>query len=795
MQPPPATQDSYLKACLVQAEELLALGNCTAAMEHATIALHQPGADIDTKIEALLIQGRVHYSEGNPDKSIAKFSLALQQADRQKPIAHNAKFWRGLSHYTNGDRQAAKTDWEDLANPHDSMPIAPSLRAAALSRIAKLQSDEGCLEDAYCNAWHAYHLIKRDVRSIYFLPVTNFLGCLLLDIHKYQECEDAFSDLIEQPIEHPGDLLARAHYFVAESRWKLKNFQGAMASCRNAIYAAISSDSEITVAAATDLLACGAYLHDEEATAEAKAILTDRQPAFFVENVANALVQCCIYRFSDDDYHGIITELSRVLEERQQLPTATAALALNYRAMAFHRAGYTDSAIGDCNEVLAGLAAYGSEAYTTALTNRGAFADDQGDLEKALLDYTSAITLANGSSSTNCLTPLLNRAQIYRKLGFMNEALDDLNRLTAVAIVPDITDTIARAYIERGRTLGMLGKSEAEVADYTHVIDTLQGVSKSIVVSALNARALGWSRLAKYDKCLADCKLVVQQKDLIDQESLFLAMYTLGWSKYYLGFNREALLNFADLSTIAESVDADAWSAAVLSKGFVHATLGEFTLGVADYTLLIDSCQAIPDHYLAQAYVNRGAEYATRLGRVAHAIDDFDKAIEELPGASQATVAKALFGRGIAKWMLNEDGSFNDCHRAAELIDLLGQSPTYLDIELDRLSTELENELTPEARAGLLITRARRLLYHGCWRDSVRDFNEVISMGAACSREQLARAWEARMYWCMITGDKKGCTAAQETISGLTGSLSAGYQAAEWITVHDQPLLSGSKWL
>ncbi len=130
------------------------------------------------------------------------------------------------------------------------------------------------------------------------------------------------------------------------------------------------------------------------------------------------------------------------------------AIAYNQRGNAYRQLEQYDLCIGDYTQAIQNAASAAESA--TYYANRGAAYALQGDLQRALEDFTQAISL-----NPNFARAYESRAGIYQQLGKYTEMAADYS--TFLSLKPDSVN----AYLQRAQAYERLGDLDAAIQDYT----------------------------------------------------------------------------------------------------------------------------------------------------------------------------------------------------------------------------------------------------------------------------------------------------------------------------------------
>jgi len=294
-----------------------------------------------------------------------------------------------------------------------------------------------------------------------------------------------------------------------------------------------------------------------------------------------------------------------------------------------------------------------SEAFTSVdYTNRGYTYDHLGHREKALHDYSQAISLDPSEA-----TAYSNRGSTYGHLGRYEEALHDLD--LAVSLDPNSPE----AFSNRGITYDHLGHYEKALHDYSQAISLDPSEAKHF-----SSRGHIYSILGRHQEALQDHNEAIA----LDSNSL-IAYSNRGNTYQSLGRYEDALEDFNRALSIS-SKEAKAF----YNRGTTLASLGRYEDALEDFNQAL----SLAPNYI-NALNNRGQTFRI-LGFFQEAIDDFNQAITLDP--SGATV---YANRGI---VYREFDHYEEA---------LGDFNEAIDLDPDNLSAHLNK--------GILLANSGRL--------------------------------------------------------------------------------------
>jgi len=129
-----------------------------------------------------------------------------------------------------------------------------------------------------------------------------------------------------------------------------------------------------------------------------------------------------------------------------------------------------------------------------AYFNRGLAYGQLGKYQKALADYTQALSL-----DPNLVDAYFNRGIVHNRLGESQQAIADYTQ--ALSLDPNLVD----AYFNRGIVHNRLGESQQAIADYTEAIRL-----NPKLADAYNKRGDTYYWLKKYQKALTDYEQAIR---------------------------------------------------------------------------------------------------------------------------------------------------------------------------------------------------------------------------------------------------------------------------------------------
>jgi len=273
------------------------------------------------------------------------------------------------------------------------------------------------------------------------------------------------------------------------------------------------------------------------------------------------------------------------------------------------------------------------------------------------------------------VTSLLNKGVTLGMLGRSEEeiaAYDSIEARFGASEVVAFQERVATALFNKGITLGMLGHFEEAIAVYD-TVRTRYGTSEVAafqdrVAMALINKGVTLGMLGRSEEAIAAYDAVEARFGASDvaaiQEQVARALYNKGFRLGVLGRFEEAIAAYdavearfcaSDVAALRERV-----AMALFNKGCTLDELGRFEEAIAAYDSVearfgASDVAAIQEQ-MAKALVNKGVVLGT-LGRSEEAIAAYD-VVEARFGASEVTalqeqVAMALFNKGFRLGLLD----------------------------------------------------------------------------------------------------------------------------------------------
>lgn len=386
---------------------------------------------------------------------------------------------------------------------------------------------------------------------------------------------------------------------------------------------------------------------------------------------------------------------------------------------------------------------------------------------------------------------LVTRGMANGKLGRTQAEIADYTRSIDLRDAP-VEDT-SLALVSRGLTMGELGRVEEAIADYTRAID-LPSASVELVSLALVNRAVALGEIGRVQDAIADYTRTIELSGA-PAKIVSRALIGRGVGLGELGRIQESI---ADFSRVIDSpgICYAQVSQALVNRGATLEKMGQTSNAIADYTRVIDLAGA-PAEYSYGALVNRGAALA-RMGQNQEAIADYTRIIDSA-GAPTEYLCRALINRGIrCSQMGHSQEAISDYTRAIDLCGVPSQPASQAllcrGIELaglglsERAIADYTRAIdlpgvAPEELSWALNYRGGRMLQMGRTQDALADYTRVIAMSdvpvehvarARCAYAALLFASDAWVSSCeqlgLLLAEK---AKPQELIALITGEVIA----------------------
>lgn len=322
----------------------------------------------------------------------------------------------------------------------------------------------------------------------------------------------------------------------------------------------------------------------------------------------------------------------------------------------------------------------------------------------------------------------------------MEENLEaDIEALTRMIDAPGLSDVeLAQALISRGVLYSQFSRWEPAIADFSRVLEDLNGIPQEMQDRALFQRAQAYENSHEYVKAVTDriqrnghpnpelelkiaaCTQVIQHPDSTVTE---IAQALLDRSRLYMNpeYRKDSIhhssnwrLAFDDLKRVIDEL-ADVPELFVVEALFQRC---EFTAGlgffntheclIEDYSIIIENCPQATDAQLYEAYLNRARCYG--VGRQYElAIDDLTKMMQRLSELSAFQKYNILNARSYWYFAMGKpEEAVADCNTI-----------------LTNLSGLSRNEI-----ASTILERGKISLSTGQSETAIADFNRAVEMQA-----------------------------------------------------------------
>ncbi|HAM52063.1 MAG TPA: hypothetical protein DCP92_15755 [Nitrospiraceae bacterium] len=241
-----------------------------------------------------------------------------------------------------------------------------------------------------------------------------------------------------------------------------------------------------------------------------------------------------------------------------------------------------------------------------AYTNRGVAFRETGQLDRAMQDYNTAITLKPTEYKA-----YNNRGVLFYETGQLDRAIQDFN--VSITTKPTNADT----YANRGRVFQEMGQNRRALEDFDKAI-TLNPAN----YMAYYNRGIVFGEMGQRDGALEDFN-----KAITLNPSSADAYTSRGFVLEEMGQLDRAMKDLNNAITLNPS-SGDAY----LNRGVVFAHMGQLDRALQDYGRAIEL-----DPSDSLAYSNRGIVFA-KMGRVNEAIGDYTKALSLNPDFVRAYI-------------------------------------------------------------------------------------------------------------------------------------------------------------
>ena len=177
-----------------------------------------------------------------------------------------------------------------------------------------------------------------------------------------------------------------------------------------------------------------------------------------------------------------------------------------------------------------------------ALFNRGNTYSQQGDVERALADYTSVIEM-NDSPVDQIAKALFNRGVTYGQQGDAEREIGDYSSLIAMSDAP--AAQTAKALLYRGVTYGEQDDFDRSLADYSSLI-AMNDAPADQIAKALLYRGVTYGEQGDFERLLADYSSLIEMSDA-PAELRAEAFYGRGVQNWRDGKFKNSTTDFSDV--------------------------------------------------------------------------------------------------------------------------------------------------------------------------------------------------------------------------------------------------------
>jgi tetratricopeptide (TPR) repeat protein len=248
-----------------------------------------------------------------------------------------------------------------------------------------------------------------------------------------------------------------------------------------------------------------------------------------------------------------ITLWSYVIEEDPR----GVAFAYTNRGLAFHKMGQLDRALEDYT---AAITLQPNEYL--AYTNRGITFKEMGQLDRAIEDYTSAIAV-----KPTLYSAYNNRGIAFHAKGQLDRAMQDYN--TAIALKPFLAD----AYTNRGWVFEEMGQLDRAIQDYDTAIALAPSQS-----TAYNNRGIAFKKMGQLDRAIQDYNTAIAL-----EPASYLAYTNRGIALKEIGQFDRAIQDYTRVLSLNPT-----FINAYLDRGELYQKTGSVELAVRDYQRACD---------------------------------------------------------------------------------------------------------------------------------------------------------------------------------------------------------------
>lgn len=232
------------------------------------------------------------------------------------------------------------------------------------------------------------------------------------------------------------------------------------------------------------------------------------------------------------------------------------------------------------------------------------------EYEAALADLDAAVRL-----QPELAPAYFHRGRLHLQQGHYDEALRDFDRV--IDLVPDL----AAAYSSRGSVWIQKGEPEKADADFQQAVACEPGMAEALAVERLLLEAAYHGRREEFDEAIARATEAIE----LDEECL--PAYAIRAGAHW--YSEQLVEASDDYTRLLEEHEDDFH--ALAGRGQVYAELGEYDLALADLNRAVNLGRKHGGKTgLAYAYNGRALALAG-LGRMAEALRDFDRSLQDCP--------------------------------------------------------------------------------------------------------------------------------------------------------------------
>jgi tetratricopeptide (TPR) repeat protein len=246
-----------------------------------------------------------------------------------------------------------------------------------------------------------------------------------------------------------------------------------------------------------------------------------------------------------------------------------------------------------------------------AYTNRGVAFHNKGQFDRALEDYTTAISL-----KPNEYLAYTNRGITFKEMGQLDRAIEDYN--SAIALKP----TLYSAYNNRGIAFQAKGQLDRAMQDYNTAI-----ALKPLLADAYTNRGWVFEDRGQLDRAMQDYNTAVALNPFL----------STAYNNRGIVFKKKGQLDRAiqDYNTAITLEPAS--YLAYTNRGIAFKERGQLDRAIEDYTMVISL-----NPIFIMAYLDRGDLYQ-KTGSTELAVRDFQKACDL--GSEEGCDALRTYGK------------------------------------------------------------------------------------------------------------------------------------------------------